>query len=264
MNVYKRKDNPSGPYWYRFHYKGRCIRKSSDVYNKQDAKDIASAYRTQLCKGEVGIEEPAEITPIPRFRQAMEDFIEWAKAEYAAHPTTCRRYQTSSKPLLLFFKDSPLDQITSDHVERFKVWRTKQKKRAPVKQIRKHGESHAKTAHALRPATVNRELACLKHLFKRNESLVPQNPVKAVKFLDEDNDQTRVLNAEEEKLYLLAASQPLQGIATLMLETRGRKRCTAFAVRTFTSSKATSIIHLARQRQPGARYRLVTRLLRSY
>lgn len=49
--------------------------------------------------------------------------------------------------------------------------------------------------------------------------MIAKNPVKDVKFLDEDNEQTRVLNAEEEKLYLLAASQPLQDIATLMLET---------------------------------------------
>ena len=49
-----------------------------------------------------------------------------------------------------------------------------------------------------------------------------QEPVKKVKFLKEDNEQTRVLNAEEEKLYLLAASHPLQGIATLMLETGNR------------------------------------------
>ncbi len=46
-----------------------------------------------------------------------------------------------------------------------------------------------------------------------------RNPVKKVSYLDEDNEQTRVLNAEEEKPYLLAASQPLQDIATLMLET---------------------------------------------
>jgi integrase len=66
---------------------------------------------------------------------------------------------------------------------------------------------------------VNRELACLKHLFSRNESVVPKNPVRGVKFLKEDNEQTRVLTCEEEKLYLLAASQPLQDIATMMLET---------------------------------------------
>ncbi|MCM3903257.1 MAG: site-specific integrase [Pyrinomonadaceae bacterium] len=59
----------------------------------------------------------------------------------------------------------------------------------------------------------------MKHLFSRNEESVAKNPVKKVSFLDEDNEQTRVLNAEEEKLYLLAASQPLQDIATLMLET---------------------------------------------
>jgi integrase len=62
-------------------------------------------------------------------------------------------------------------------------------------------------------------LACLKHLFKGNEDLIAKNPVTGVKFLDEDNEQTRVLHTEEEKLYLLAAAQPLQDIAKLMLET---------------------------------------------
>ena len=218
MNIYKR--DGSGPYWYRFNFKGKEIRRSSKVYNKEVAKDIASAYRTQLCKGEVGIEEPEEKEPIPRFKQAMEDFLEWAKIEYAAHPATARRYQTSSKALLAYFGNNPaIDRIDSDDVEKFKTWRTKQKKLAPVKKIRKHGSSHAKTSHKLRPATINRELACLKHLFKRNESIVPHNPVKGVNFLDEDNEQTRVLSIEEEKLYLLAASQPLQDMATLMLET---------------------------------------------
>lgn len=69
----------------------------------------------------------------------------------------------------------------------------------------------------MRPATVNRELALLKHLFSRNEEAAAKNPVKKVSFLDEDNEQTRVLNAEEEKLYLLAASQPLQDIAKRIL-----------------------------------------------
>jgi integrase len=62
-------------------------------------------------------------------------------------------------------------------------------------------------------------LACLKILFNRFEDTVPKNPVRKVKFLAEDNEQLRVLTAEEEKLYLLAASQPLRDIATLMLET---------------------------------------------
>lgn len=213
MNVYKREK--TGPYWYRFNYKGQRIRKSSGVYNKQDANDIASAYRTQLCKGEVGIEEPEEVVPIPKFSQAMKDFLEWSEQEYAAHPNTHKRYETSSKALLRYFGNTALDRITSDDVEKFKTQRAKQKKAAQGKKSKKA----RKGLKQLRPATVNRELACLKHLINRNESIVPKNPVKSVKFLQEDNEQTRVLNAEEEKLYLLAASQPLQDIATLMLET---------------------------------------------
>lgn len=215
MNIYKRKDSPTGPYWFRFNYKGQRIRKSSDVYNKQDAKDIACAYRTQLAKGEVGIEEPEEPTPVPRFPQAMKDFLEWSEIEYAAHPNTHRRYVISSKALLKYFGSKTLDRITSDDGEKYKAWRAKQKK-AP--QGKKSKKAH-KATKQLRPATVNRELALLKHLFTRNDSIVSRNPVKGVKFLEEDNEQTRVLNAEEEKLYLLAASQPLQDIATLMLET---------------------------------------------
>jgi integrase len=45
------------------------------------------------------------------------------------------------------------------------------------------------------------------------------DPVSRVKFLAENNEQTRVLSNDEEKLYLLAASQPLQDIATIMVQT---------------------------------------------
>ena len=130
MNVYKREK--SGPYWYKFNYKGKRIRRSSGVYNKQDAKDIASAYRTQLCKGQVGLEEPEEKEPIPKFRQAMEDFLEWANLEYSSHPSTYRRYQTSSKPLVVFFGNTAIDRIDSDDVEKYKAWRMKQKKLSKV------------------------------------------------------------------------------------------------------------------------------------
>jgi integrase len=217
MKVYKRNDKgrETGPYWYRFVYKGRLIRRSSGVHNKEDAKNIASAYRTQLVNGEVGIKEAKKI---PSFTQAMKDFLSWSETENAAHPNTHRRYVTSSKALLRYFGNTPLDRIDSDQVEKYKTWRARQKKLPAGKKSKKL----AKTTRQLRPATVNRELACLKHLFKRNDSIVPQNPVKKVKFLDEDNHQTRVISADEEKLYLLAASQPLQDLATLMLQTGAR------------------------------------------
>jgi len=117
---------------------------------------------------------------------------------------------TSSAALLKYFRDAPLDRITPEDVERFKTERSQQ--RSP------------RTERQVRPATVNRELACLKALFNFaiKGDLILKNPVCRVKFLAEDNEQMRVLTFQEQRTYLSAASQPLRDIATLMLETEMR------------------------------------------
>ncbi len=48
--------------------------------------------------------------------------------------------------------------------------------------------------------------------------MLARNPVSRVKFLAEPNEYTRVLSEDEERMYLLAASQPLQDVAVLMIE----------------------------------------------
>ena len=223
MALYKR----NGVWWFHFIFSGQHIQKSTKVQvwtkgrnkrarqNEAAARDIEAAYRTQLAKGEVGIEPPEEAQPIPRFAQAMKNFLDWHEQEHSTRPNTHRRYVISSKPLLRYFGNAQLDRITSDDVEKYKTRRARQKKAPAGKKSKKP----AKATKQLRPGTVNREMSCLKHLFSRNSGLIPHNPVKGVKFLDEDNQQTRVLSREEENLYLLAASQPLQDIATIMVET---------------------------------------------
>ena len=52
-----------------------------------------------------------------------------------------------------------------------------------------------------------------------SDGIVKTNPVKLVEFLEEDNEPGRVLNREEERLYLMAASRPLQDYATILVET---------------------------------------------
>jgi integrase len=187
-----------GVYWSNFLFNGRKIQFSTKVKSKTVAREIEAAYRVKLAKGEVGIEPKIEA---PGFKQAMKDFLAWANCEL--RPNSARRYDTSSKPLLRYFKDIPLDKITPESVEKYKTARSKQK--------------GIRTEKKLKPATVNRELACLKALFNRHKYLV--NPVREVKFLNEDNEQMTVLTVEEQEKYLLAASQPLRDIATLMLET---------------------------------------------
>lgn len=113
----------------------------------------------------------------------------------------------SSKALLKYFKEKRLDQITPDDVESYKTWRAKQKS--------------LKTKRTLRPATTNRELACLKAVFNYHikGDVLLKNPVRNVKFFNEDNEQMRTLTFDEQRIYLATASQPLRDAATLMLET---------------------------------------------
>lgn len=200
MNVYKR----GGVYWLRFTYKGQLFRKSTHLMNAQKARDYASAYRTKLINGEVGIQERK---PVPSFSKAMKEFLAWSEQEHKAHPRTHHRYETSAVALKRYYKDSQLDQITPEDVEKFKTSRARQKS--------------PRTKRVVRPATVNRELACLKALFNFaiKGDIVVKNPVSRVKFLNEDNEQVRVITPDEQRLYLMAASQPLRDIATLMLET---------------------------------------------
>src|SRR2546423_7238380 len=181
MSLYKR----GGVWWMNFWIDDYHVQKSTKCTNKRDAAEVERAYRTQLAKGEVGLEARK---PVPRFSAAMKDFLAWSKHEHAAKPATHRRYETSSKALLRYFGDTPLDQIKPERVEQFKLWRIKQKKRAPIKKIKKL-VTDAKTDKALKPATVNRELACLKILFNyfiKSDVLLKANPVSRVKFLNED------------------------------------------------------------------------------
>jgi site-specific recombinase XerD len=100
-----------------------------------------------------------------------------------------------------------LNRITAESVESFKLARA--------------AESGGHTRRRLRPATVNRELACLKavfnHAIKGDANL--RNPVSRVKFLAEQNDQNRVVSYIEQEAYLKKATATLRDVATLIVET---------------------------------------------
>ena len=141
MRVYKR----GSIYWYEFQYQNEQIRKSSKSRNLRVAEQIANTFYVSLIKGEVGI-KPKK--PAPKFGEAMKSFLAWSTHEHSSHPATTERYMYSSKPLLKYFTDRALDTITPEDVEAYKLKRSSSK--AP------------QSKRKLRPATVNRELACLR------------------------------------------------------------------------------------------------------
>jgi site-specific recombinase XerD len=191
-------------YWYHFVFSGEHVQESTKQGSPRIARQMEAAHRTALAKGEVGLRDRKAI---PAVSDAMRAFLEWSTNEHRSHPRTHRRYVTSSKALLARFRGVRLDQITAGDVERFKSERG--------------AAISTKTARPLRPATVNRELACLKAMFNHaiKQGLLLANPVRGVKLLAEDNQQTRVLSFAEERIYLESASPRLREVAKMILNT---------------------------------------------
>ena len=87
-------------------------------------------------------------------------------------------------------------------------------------------EFKAKRAKEVKPATVNRHLACLKSMF--NKATVwgrysGENPVKRVKLFKENNQRVRFLEREEIAILLANCSKHLRPIGITALNTGMRK-----------------------------------------
>jgi hypothetical protein len=181
MSIFKR----GSVYWFHFLHDGQHVQRSTKQGNPRVARQIEAAFRTALAKGEVGITERKKA---PGFKAAMRSFLAWSEQQHKRHPATSRRYRVSSAALLSHFGDQPIDRITPDDVERFKAARAMEYKTVKGKEK----GTRKRTGQRIMPATVNRELACLKALFNHavKSDLAVRNPVSRVAFLTEQNERT--------------------------------------------------------------------------
>jgi site-specific recombinase XerD len=228
MAVYKR----GKVWWMSFQLNGEHVQKSTKCKNKRDAEAVERAYRTQLAKGEVGLVAKPNA---PSFDEAIKEFMSWVHMEHRNKANTIRSYESSTNALKTFFGQAKIDEIEPKDVDAFKKMRCQQKTK-PRSAIRKKSVTQISVAQnsetggdqkrkwkstPLKPATVNRELATLKIFFNYfiRQDILVRNPVSRVKLLKEDNCHMRVLSSDEERLYLMAANQPLSDTAILMLDT---------------------------------------------
>lgn len=107
-------------------------------------------------------------------------------------------------------RDTLLSDITTADVEQYQAKR--------LSTISRKGK-------VLSPATVNRELAALKHLFSKAIAwgLVDSSPAKQVKLQNENNRRLRYLTPEECQRLIEACKPPLDRIVSLALQTGMRK-----------------------------------------
>jgi integrase len=207
VKVYKR----GNIWWFKLQFEGTLYRRSTEHTNKVKAETAAAAFRTALANRKFGV---IEHKPVPDFEKAMKSFLAWSEGE--KKNSTHRRYKISSKALLAYrqFRGKKIDKMTGKMIEDYKTYRARQKGKRTKRQIK--------------PATINRELACLKAMFFHalKDGHEFKNPLskklvgdEAVKLLSEDNEQETVLTFEEQRVYLAAASERLKDVATLVLET---------------------------------------------
>jgi integrase len=202
MALYKR---PNSKYWWmKFTFDGELIQQSTKCSTKRDALQVEAAFRHELALGRIGVEPKVKA---PLFKQAVDDFLVWSKAEHSEQPATYKRYYFSCQALKNYFGAVKVDRISKKSIEDFIVWRS--------------GQKSKKTKDFIKRETVNHELTLLKAVFNRlvDAKILRENPARKVKQLKANDRTFHVISNDEQKLYLLAAPQPLQDVAALMLET---------------------------------------------
>jgi Phage integrase, N-terminal SAM-like domain len=100
-----------GVYWFEFRFNGERIQRSTKQGNKNIARDIESAYRTKLAKGEVGIEER---NPVPSLSGFKDRFLDEIRIRRADHPETIQFYGCKYSGLLRY---APLAQAKLDRID---------------------------------------------------------------------------------------------------------------------------------------------------
>jgi integrase len=162
-----------GDQWYIDYYvKGRRKRKKIGPSRKL-AGDVLKDVQVKIAKGEyLGVYEEKKIL----FEEYAKEYLKYSKANKA--PSTYRRDEVSLNPNLIpVFKGVYLYEITPEMVEQYKAARLSD----------------------VEPATVNREIACLRNLFNKAVAwrYVRRNPVHGVKMLKEPPGRIRYLESAE-------------------------------------------------------------------
>jgi integrase len=182
MTVYRR----GSAYWFDFVHRGQRVQRSTRQGNRRVAEQIEATERSRLALADVGI---VEREPAPLFSDYAKQFL--AEMERDRHPRTVRRYRVS----LVSLSELTVETITQFKLKRLELGRA--------------------------PATVNRDLACLRRLLgmATRQDKLSRSPFTdhRVEFLREQGSE-RILTFEEERRYLAKASSTLHDVAVLILE----------------------------------------------
>ncbi len=203
--VYKRGDQ----YWINFWYKKVRYREAVGP-DENLALDVLSKRKIEIRENKFFPDKLKTPTPI-KFHAFAVQYLQWAKAN--KKPSTYSRDIYVMRYLEKHFETKYLHEVTSWDIEKWKSVRKEE----------------------IKPATVNRELALLKHLFskavewkdKNNMPYLKEAPTKNVKRLKGEVRRVRYLMPDEIQILLPNCEGLLRGLlkslVTVALHTGARK-----------------------------------------
>lgn len=187
-------------WWMRFTYKGKQVRRSTEVTDKKLAAKIYAKLMTQIAEGK-WFDRPIGEDKL------FEEMIEKYLSEYSISKTLLGRHRDKSlaRRLTSFFGGLKLKEISSSLVVDYKSKR------------RKEGAA---------PATIEREICLIKRAFNlalKEWEWIRDNPVSRVSKERFNNQIDRWLTLEEEEKLLNACQVWVRQIALFALNTGMRQ-----------------------------------------
>jgi integrase len=193
------KRRSCGVYWYKFMWLGKLIRESTKQGNDKIARQMESAHRTSLAKGEVGIRERIVRPTLNEF--CTRRIEPWAKATFEK---SCRKnwlwYRTGIRALRKFklLAEARLDEITSELASEFASHRLKL---------------------GMEVSTANNSLRVLRRILNLAVEWNVVDKAAKIKTLSGERRRERVVSRDDEARYLAAAPEPLASIASILVDT---------------------------------------------
>jgi integrase len=194
MSVYKR-----GKVWYYdFTLNGTRHNNTTQARSKRVAEDIERKIRSDLLMGNHGMIAP-KLTPV--FKAFAEGkFLDYVRVRSAKKPRTVKYYEEKIRRLLEYgpIATAHLKSIQPDLIEDYVQFRAKSNKKI---------------------ATINRELAALRHALRLAEEWGLLNRAPKIRLLPGEEGRIFVLGYAMEELYLKTAPQPINDVAVMILDT---------------------------------------------
>jgi len=194
------KRGSCGVYWYKFMWQGKPVRESTKQGNDKIARQMESAHRTSLAKGEVGIREKK---PSPTLGEFIDNRFEpWVKAtfEKASPKTWFDWYRVGLRALNSYqpLSRCKLEEITGEKIAEFAAYRQ---------------------SEGLQVSSINGTLRILRRVLKVAVEWGVLDSTPNIKLLPGERHRERVVTPEEEARYLAAAPEPLATVAAVLCDT---------------------------------------------